>query len=145
MTIRRPWSKSTSVIVLCFLVIMVGGCGKKGPPRPPEKKKLPRVEDLRAVVADAGVVLTWTIPSDKGDVVGFNVYRSKSEPAISDCPGCSREFELLTSMKVKAKQTQFQVIDQYIGARGRFYYRVAPFDQRDRFGPESNETKVLIE
>ena len=145
MTIWSSWSKSTSVVVLCFLGIVVGGCGKKGPPRPPEQKKLPRVEDLRALVADVGVVLTWTITSGKGDVAGFNVYRSKSEPAISDCPGCTREFELLTTITVKAEQTQFKIVDQYIGGRGRFYYRVAPFDERDRPGPESNEATVLIE
>lgn len=133
------------IVALCFIGLLLVDCGKKGRPRPPEQKKLPRVEDLQAVVLAAGVELTWTLKKGEVNVAGFNVYRSKPQPEISDCPSCTRDYELITTIRVKPGQTQFQVIDQYIGARGGFYYRVTPFDERDQLGPESNETKVLIE
>jgi len=142
---RRSWLEWVPIVALCFIGFLLVGCGKKGRPRPPEREKLPRVEDLQAVVLDAGVELTWTLKKGEVNVTGFNVYRSKPKPEISDCPGCTRDFELITTIKVKPGQSQFQVIDQYIGARGGFYYQVTPFDERDRPGPESNETKVLIE
>jgi hypothetical protein len=103
------------------------------------------VKDLRAVVEASGVRLTWTIAKADKDVVGFNVYRSKPRPAVSDCPGCTRDFELITSIKVKSGEIRFQMVDPYIEAKGRFYYQVVPFDKRDRGGPESNEAGVLVE
>ena len=97
------------------------------------------------MIVDAGVELTWTLKKGEEKITGFSVYRSKPQPEISDCPGCTRDFDLITTIKVKTGQTQFQVMDHYIGARGWFYYRVTPFDEQDRPGPDSNETKVLIE
>ena len=142
---RSSWLEWAPIIALCFMGLLLVDCGKKGRPRPPEKEKLPRVKDLQAVVLAAGVELTWTLKKGEGNVVGFNVYRSKPQPEISDCPGCTRDFELITAIKVKPGQTRFQVIDPYIGARGVFYYRVTPFDEQDQPGPESNETRVLVE
>jgi len=103
------------------------------------------VKDLRAVVEASGVRLTWTLAAANKDVEGFNVYRSKPRPAVSDCPGCTRDFELITSIKVKSGELRFQVVDPYIEGKGQFYYQVVPFDKRDRGGPESNETRVLVE
>ena len=93
----------------------------------------------------AGVQLTWTLDSPNRDIVGFNVYRSKPKPEISDCPGCLRDYELITAVKVEAGKTRFEFLDAYIGGKGRFYYKVAPFDKRDRTGPDSKEARILIE
>lgn len=139
------WLQGTVILVSCFLGLSLVGCGKKGPPRPPEQERLPRVEDLRALLVDAGVELTWTLKKSEEKVTGFNVYRSKPQPEISDCPGCTRDFELITTIRVKSGQTQFQVIDHYTETKGWYYYRVTPFDERDQQGPDSNESKVLIE
>jgi hypothetical protein len=145
MTRRRLWPNSAVFILLCCLGLLLGGCGKKGPPKPPLKKELPKVKNLQAVVVDAGVKLTWTIGSSDGDAVGFNVYRSKIQSEISDCPGCTREFEAVTTIRVKAGETRFEVVDQYVRGKGRFYYKVRPFDKQDRPGPDSNESRVIIE
>lgn len=145
MIVRRSWPRAAVIVFLFFLGFFLGACGKKAPPKPPLKKELPRVKDLRAVVEASGVRLTWTIAKANKDVVGFNVYRSKPRPEVSDCPGCTRDFELITSIKVKTGELRFQVVDPYIEGKGRFYYQVVPFDDRDRAGPESNEVKVLVE
>ena len=142
---RRSWPGAAVIVLLCFLGFLLGACGKKAPPKPPVKKELPRVNDLQAVVEASGVRLTWTIGAADKDIVGFNVSRSKPRPEVSDCPGCTREFELITSVKVKAGESRFQVVDPYIEGKGRFYYRVVPFDKRDRVGPDSNEARVLVE
>lgn len=142
---RRSWPRAAVIVLLCFLGFLLGACGKKAPPKPPVKKELPRVNDLQAVVEASGVRLTWTIGTASKDVVGFNVYRSKPRPEVSDCPGCTRDFELITSVKVKTGESRFQVVDPYIEGKGRFYYQVVPFDQRDRTGPDSNEARVLVE
>jgi hypothetical protein len=112
---------------------------------PPLQKELPKVKKLKAVVVDAGVKLTWTMESSDEDVAGFNVYRSKVQPEINDCPGCTRGFEVVTTIRVKAGETRFEVVDQYVRGKGRFYYKVTPFDKQDRPGPDSNESEVFIE
>ena len=145
MIMRRSWLHAAVIVLLFFLGFLCGACGKKAPPKPPLKKELPRVKDLRAVVEAGGVRLTWTIGEADKDVVGFNVYRSKPRPEVSDCPGCTRDFELITSLKVKKGESRFQLIDPSIEGRGRFYYQVVPFDKRDGAGPDSNEARVLVE
>ena len=145
MIMRRSWPHAAVIVLLFFLGFLFGACGKKAPPKPPVKKELPRVKDLRAVVEASGVRLTWTIAKADKDTVGFNVYRSKPRPEVSDCPGCTHDFELITSIKVKTGELRFQVVDPYIEGKGRFYYQVIPFDKRDRAGPESNEARVLVE
>jgi len=145
MTIRRLWPNSSVFILLCCLGLLLGGCGKKGPPKPPLKKELPKVKNLQAVVVDAGVKLTWTMDSSDEDAAGFNVYRSKAQPEISDCPGCIRDFEVITTIRAKAGETRFQIVDPYVEGKGSFYYKVTPFDKRDRPGLDSNESKVFIE
>jgi hypothetical protein len=141
----RSWPRAAAIVLLLFLGFLFGACGKKAPPKPPLKSELPRVKDLRAAVEASGVRLTWTLAKADKDVVGFNVYRSKHRPAVSDCPGCTRDFELITSIKVKSGELRFQMVDPYIEGKGQFYYQVVPFDKRDRGGPESNEAKVLVE
>ena len=141
----RSWPRAELVVLLLFLGFLLGACGKKGPPKPPLIKELPEVKDLRAVVEASGVRLAWTVAKADEDIKGFNVYRSKPRPEVSDCPGCTRDFELITSIKVKAGELQYQVVDPYIEGKGRFYYQVVPFDKRDRIGPESNEAMVLVE
>jgi hypothetical protein len=145
MTRMRLWPNSSVFILLCCLGLLLGGCGKKGPPKPPLKKTLPKVKNLQAVVVDAGIILTWTMDPSDEEAAGFNVYRSKAQPKKSDCPGCPRDFELITTLRVKAGETQFQLVDPDVEGKGVFYYKVTPFDKRDRPGPDSNESKVVIE
>ena len=142
---RRLWPNSSVFILWCCLGLLLGGCGKKGPPQPPHQEELPKVRDLQAVVVGTGVKLTWTIDSSNKNAAGFNVYRSKVQTEISDCPGCTRDFEVITTIRVKSGETRFQLIDQYVEGAGRFYYKVKPFDKQDRPGPDSNESRVLIE
>jgi len=123
----------------------LGGCGKKGPPEPPIQKKLPKVKNLKATVVDAGVRLTWTMDSSEEDTAGFNIYRSKVQSEINDCPGCIRDFEVVTTIRVQGGESNFEVVDQYVRGNGTFYYKVAPIDKEDRPGPDSNEAMVLIE
>jgi hypothetical protein len=141
----RSWPGAAVILLLLFLGFLPGACGKKAPPKPPFKKELPKVKDLRAVIEASGVRLTWTIEKADKDVVGFNVYRSMPRPEVSDCPGCTRDFELITSIEVKTGESRFQMVDSYIEGKGRFYYQVVPFDNRDRAGRESNEARVLVE
>lgn len=139
------WSRSSSIIFLCCFGLFFASCGKKGPPKPPIQEKLPRVVDLQAVAADAGVRLMWTTESYDNEVAGFMVYRSKPHSETTDCPGCTRDYEVIMSIAAMNGQTRFQILDSYVEPEGSIYYKVIPFDRKDRTGPDSNEARVLSE
>ena len=143
---RRGRLPNSSVFILlgCF-GLLLAGCGKKGPPLPPRQEELPKVKNLQAVVVRSGVKLTWSMGSSDDIVAGFNLYRSEVQPEISNCPGCEKVFELVTTIRVKAGETGFQLVDQHVEGKGRFYYKVTPFDKHNRLGPDSNEAMVIIE
>ena len=131
------------LVLLCVLVFAPGACGKKGPPRPPKTPGLPVVKDLRAVVDGGKVRLAWTLPAGSEGVAGFIIERSRPEKDI--CPGCPRDFEGLRTMPAARGVVSFEERDEDLPGKGRFLYRVTPYDAEDRRGTESNEAAVTIE
>jgi predicted small lipoprotein YifL len=145
MTRRWLWPNSSILVLWCCLSLSLAGCGKKGPPKPPLRKELPKVKNLQAIVADTGIKLTWTLPSSGHGTATFEVYRSRVEPEASQCPECRTDFEIISTVKVRAGETRFQVLDPLSENKGTFYYKVTPMDNKNRPGPDSNESMVVIE
>jgi hypothetical protein len=72
------------------------GCGKKGPPRPPQRQSPPAVKDLSYAVDNRIVELSWTVQG-AGDrsastPVGYKVFRSKVFAGESNCENCPIHF-----------------------------------------------------
>ena len=145
MTRRWLLPISSVLILCCCLSLLLAGCGKKGPPKPPLREELPKVKDLQAVVVDTGIRLTWTIPPSRSGTAEFNVYRSRVEPEASECPDCKTDFEIISTVRVKEGETRFQILDPFSEGKATFYYKVTPFDKKNRPGPDSNESVVDIE
>lgn len=133
------------ISVLCCLALVPGACGKKAPPRPPRELGLPAVRDLQATVAEIGVLLTWTLPSADAAVAGFNIYRSKPQRDAPPCTACPPEYDMISSVKAEPGQTRFEEVDRDVQGKGFLYYRVVPFDKRERPGPDSNRAGVAVE
>jgi hypothetical protein len=141
---ESSWPRRLIIVFFCCLGLLEGACGIKAPPRPPRSPELPQVKDLDAVVMEGGVQLSWSIPFGSEAVDSFNLYRSKPETTKEPCPSCPRAYELIRTVDVKVGQTYFQIFDLSIQAEGRYHYLVTPLDERDRLGPDSNETEVVI-
>ena len=131
------------VVLLCVLAVAPAACGKKGPPRPPKAPGLPVVKDLQAVVDGGKVRLIWTVPPGSEGVAGFIIERGKPEKDL--CPGCPRDFEEVRTISAKRGAASFEEVDENLPGKGRFFYRVTPYDAEDRRGAESNEVAVTIE
>jgi hypothetical protein len=131
------------LVLLCVLVLAPGACGKKAPPRPPKAPGLPVVKDLRAVVDGGKVRLAWTVPAGSEGVAGFLIERSGPEKNI--CPGCPRDFEEVRRISAARGAVSFEDEDESLPGKGRFVYRVTPYDAADRRGAESNEAAVTID
>lgn len=138
--------RAGSRIAACFfLAILAGACGKKAPPVPPPQPGLPRVADLSAVTTEAGVKLGWSLPAD-GGVEGFKVYRTERiSLEAARCPDCPRNYVQIGEVAVKPEQGRLQWVDRTITVKGRYYYRVIPYDDRGRPGPASNQVEVVIQ
>ena len=64
-----------------MLIVILWGCGKKGPPEPPTGSRPPRVSDLRYGISQKTVKLSWNIPQpdEKAQlpIDGFIIFRSQ--------------------------------------------------------------------
>jgi hypothetical protein len=104
---------------------------------------LPVVKDLRAVVDGGEVRLAWTLSAGSEGVAGFIIERSRPEKDI--CAGCPREFGEIRRISTARGTVSFEEGDEDLPEKGRFFYRVTPYDAEDRRGAESNEAAVTIE
>jgi hypothetical protein len=122
---------------------MVGACGKKGPPRPPAPPGLPGIQDLRAAVEGGKVRLTWKLPARSEGLAGFVIERSGPEKAA--CPECPRSYGEIRKLPAETGAVAFEAVDGSLPGKGRFFYRVIPYDVKGRKGAESNEAAATVE
>jgi hypothetical protein len=57
----------TRAALLAGLLVLLAGCGRTGPPVPPEQVAPQAPHDLRAEVADQAIQLAWTLPRRRAD------------------------------------------------------------------------------
>jgi Prokaryotic lipoprotein-attachment site len=55
------------VLLAALVVTGLGACGRKGPPVAPERRVPQPVSDLRGLVREGGIELTWSIPRRRVD------------------------------------------------------------------------------
>ncbi len=87
---------STAICTMAFLLLL-GGCGYKNPPVPPEAVVPQSIGDLIYKVDENGVKLTWSYPMETikkeliQDVSSFVLYRAEI-PLEDYCGGCPIPF-----------------------------------------------------
>jgi hypothetical protein len=128
--------------MLISALVTVGACGKKGPPRPPAPPGLPAIQDLHAAVEGGAVRLTWTLPARSEGVAGFVIERSG--PDTSGCPDCPRSYEEIRKLSAKKRAGGYEAVDESLPEKGRFFYRVIPYDAKAQKGVESNEAAATV-
>jgi uncharacterized protein len=62
---RRP--APAALLAAMLVVVGLAACGRKGPPAPPERRAPQAVSDLRGIVREGGIELSWSIPSRRMD------------------------------------------------------------------------------
>ena len=128
------------------LALMISGCGKKAPPKPPSGNRPPKVSDLAYSISESTIKLSWTVPqtSDKAksQVIGFLIYRSKQTSIESDCPNCPIYFakigDVLVRDTVSGENEPSLVFVQTIEPGYRYLYKVKAYDRDGATGKDSN-------
>ena len=84
------------------ITIVFFGCGKKGPPAPPDREPLPKIANLKKEIQGNLLTLSWYIPGSDGDHSGFVVHRSKNPLSNPVCKGCPILFKRVADIPVNA-------------------------------------------
>lgn len=90
---------------LIALAILLGACGVKAPPIPPDVLVPKAITDLQGRVREGELYLSWSIPRENTDgskpvdLVGFRVLRREEKGGCVECPG---EFLVRTHLDLRA-------------------------------------------
>ncbi len=135
------WGRLATGVLLATL--LVTGCGKKGDPLP-ARLTVPVVSDLAAGSEAQGVVLTWTIVRQAGEIGGFRILRSVTPRAADACPGCPqdhrpfRDVALADARLTTEGHGSFRYVDTEVRGGSYYSYRVAVCDGAGHCGDASN-------
>ena len=141
------------ITLLCSVLVLGGvlyGCGKKGDPRPSGVAPPKAVSDLKASVADYGVVLRWTIPDAKGGIQRYRIERSELRAKGATCPDCPLEYAVVAEIasndpKLAREGANVVVyLDSAIKAGYLYTYRVIRCDLSGLCSQASNIGEVVV-
>lgn len=132
---------------LIGLSFLWAGCGKKGPPQPPELPSPPAVKDLSYAIHNQNVELGWTIQSaddrSASSPVRCKVFRSKLSTAESNCEKCPIQFSEIGNIPIQKKRseksepTRMRFIEN-LEPGYRYFYKVIVYDEDGRGSKDSN-------
>ena len=141
------------ITLLCSVLVLGGvlyGCGKKGDPRPSGVAPPKAVSDLKASLADYGVILRWTIPDDKGGIQRYRIERSELRAKGATCPDCPLEYAVVAEIasndpKLAREGANVVVyLDSAIKAGYLYTYRVIRCDLSGLCSQASNIGEVVV-
>jgi len=129
--IKQGWTGTGVIIGVCLCLAAmaaVTGCGKKAPPRAPEKpgQAVAAPENLVADVADGRLTLTWTHETDSKDAVIVPRYFEVSMALPVDCEGCPFVFRTVGQVAMPDMVFQMSLSDP-----GIRYFRVQAVGDHD--------------
>jgi len=133
------------------------GCGRRGPPVPPQPRAPAAVGALRAEPRDSAIVVIWSRPgrnedgSPLTDLLEFQLYRAVGTPPPREA-GTRPAFSLLATIRVEQPDNAAVQDGQYAfrddgGGAGltpgvRYTYRVQGVNRRGQAGAPSVEVSV---
>ncbi len=129
--IQWEWAR-TGVIIgvcLCLAVMAAGiGCGKKAPPRAPQKpgQSVASPGNLTAALNNGQLILTWTHETDPDNAVLPPKYFDVSMAVPAACEGCPFVFESVARVPVPDMMFQMPVPEP-----GIRYFRVQAVGDHD--------------
>lgn len=142
-------------LLVCLFVTIGGlsfswqGCGKKGPPRPPQRPLPPAVEDLRYAIQAGTVELSWTHPAMAGgnasQPASIKVFRSVLSSEDIQCENCPLRFEAVAEIPIHPKAPRKDGprtlhYSEKIDPGYRYFYKVIVFD---KYGIGSKRSNVV--
>lgn len=131
------------ISLLILFLILVSGCGKKGPPLLPAKEMLAPPTELVLTLEGNMATLTW-LHMDKGDAApsfaGFEIDEATRDISPDACKGCPLQFKPLDTVDARTFRYTVMIEPQFI-----YYYRVRAYTDDKLFSNSSSTVQVRIE
>jgi len=129
------------ILILLAAGLLMAGCGKKAPPRPPSRETAPAaVGNLGKTISGDILSLTWGPVAKKAaeDPAGFYVFRSKTRLTDSICPGCPILFRRVAVVPFRegAAPGPFEY-REILDSGYRYIYKVAAYSPSGLTGKDS--------
>lgn len=129
--IKWGWARTGVIagVCLCLVVVTAGiGCGKKTPPRAPQKpgQSVASPGDPTVTLNHGQIILTWTHETDPVNAVLPPQYFEVSMAVPAACEGCPFVFESVAQVAVPGRVFQMPVPES--GVR---YFRIQAVGNHD--------------
>jgi hypothetical protein len=150
--LRIPGMKVMTFLLPMIVILLLGGCGVKGPPVPWQTVVPKRIVDLEAISREERLLLEWTSPKENTDktplinLAKFQVLRSEGILIAGECRGCGENPKMVFEMKVDGKEEMWgkkiSVFFEDQEARKVYVYQVVSINRRGHPGSPSNPVTV---
>lgn len=129
--------------------IIIGACGKKGPPEPPSGNKPPQVMDLGYSVTGNTIKLSWTIPQTsekaKSPVAGFVIFQYQQPAHERECSNCPLIFKQVGDVPARGQPGSAPLVFTHTIEPGyRYVYKVKAYDDDGLGSRDSNFVQFLF-
>jgi len=133
------------------MALIMGGCGLKGNPVPPQIMAPPPIADLKASSISQGVLLDWTVPTLVGNVASFKIVRSVTLDGSLACPGCPQEYQPLATASLtdanlsREGEKGFRYYDLTVRDGSYYSYRIQACSRSGQCSEASNEAGLVYQ
>ncbi|MBC2704647.1 hypothetical protein [Desulfobacula sp.] len=118
------------MILFSIILLAFSGCGKKGPPLPPETKgqKIAAPFDLKYTPGDKEITLSWNHKIDTETAAvkpeGFEIFMAKK--TFEACEGCPFEFKTIGVVSMPSMEFYTRIEKGF-----KYYFRVQATGDND--------------
>ena len=117
------------LLLLLVVCLLVCGCGVKGNPIPHGLVLPPGITDLTVVQTEGGNKLSWTLSGTSQTVSGITIERSELETVQGSCPGCPREFKVISEKTLRdfskpVATGEFEFLDRNVKQGFLYDYKI---------------------
>jgi len=158
------------IILLWIMMLLVGGCAKKGPPVSWDTIVPKRIMDLEATPREGRLLLGWNSPNENTDksplvdLAKFQILRSEGVLVGGECKGCGEPAKVIFEMKwesevgvkkdskekikrdskdeIKVKKKRMAIFFEDLEAKKVYVYQVVSVNQRGYPSAPSNPVTV---
>lgn len=131
------------ILLLAILLVLVTGCGKKGPPVLPGQVPSPAAGDLAVQIRGGELLLTWSLsdtPPRGSRPSSYIVYRFRTLTADPFCADCPLLFKRVAEVPVPgdaAPGARLQHTEALVSGY-RYFFKVAGQGPSGAVGADSN-------